>query len=162
MKTKKSHGYIVKEKRWNGFTLLEIILTMSLLSIVSVGVYSTLTPQLVHVDLAMLKVVHDVRFAQDRAMVSGRNHGFRTITSTQYEIYDTSPGNPITDPSTQSAMTISLASNYPNVAFQGIYRLEFNLLGSPVMGGGSSVGLSNGTETKSFLLTNNTGLINLP
>ncbi len=162
MKTKKHNLKVRRLKTRNGFTLLELVLIMTLLSMVSVGVYSTMTPQVVHVDSALLKVVHDIRFAQDRAMITGRNHGFRTITANQYEIYDTSPGNPTTDPSTQSAMTISLATNFPNVVFQTTYQLEFDSLGAPVTGGGTSVGLSNGTETKTFSLTNNTGLINLP
>lgn len=162
MKTKNYIQSILVGKAGNGFTLLELVLLMTLLGMVSVGVYSNMTPQLIHVDSATLKVVHDIRFAQDRAMITGRNHGFRTITSTQYEIYDTSPGSPTTDPSTQGPMTLTLTTDYPNVAFQSTYQLEFNSLGAPVIGGGTNVGLSNGTETKSFSLTNNTGLINLP
>jgi len=150
------------EAKRAGFTLLELVLIMSLIGMVSIGVYTNLEPQQIRVDAAMLKLVHDVRYAQDRAMITGRNHGFRTISTTQYEIYDTSPGNPTLDPTTQGSMTVSLASDYPNVAFPGSYQLEFNSLGSPVIGGGGSVSLSNGTETKSFSLTSNTGLINLP
>ncbi len=161
MKTKK---HIAIRFAISGFTLLELVLMMSLIGIVSVGVYSNMTPHSMnmYVDAAVLKVVHDLRFAQDRAMITGRNHGFRSYSTTQYEIYDTSAGNPITDPSTQGSMVINLNSDYPNVAFAATYQVEFNSLGAPVIGGGGSVTLGNGTESKSFSLTSNTGLINLP
>lgn len=160
MKTKKH----IANFNPSGFTLLELVLMMSLIAIVSVGVYSNISPRsmTMYVDAATLKVVHDIRFAQDRAMVTGRNHGFRSYSNNQYEIYDTSAGHPITDPSTQSDMVVSLGTDYPNVNFAANYQVEFDSLGSPVIGGGGSITLSNGTESKSFSLTSNTGLINLP
>ncbi len=145
-----------------GFTLLELVLLMSLVAIVSLGLYSNMTPTDISVDSAVLKLAHDLRFAQDRAMTTGRNHGFRTLSTTQYEIYDQSPGSPTTDPTGQGPMVINLTTDYKNVIFQGTYQIEFNSVGSPTVGGGSSIGLTNGTETKNFSVTNNTGLINLP
>lgn len=159
MKTKYQ---IINIQEQKGFTMLELTLIMLLMGIMTIGAYTMFSPQDIRVDTATLKVIHDIRFAQDRAMITGRNHGFRNTSATQYEIYDSSAGNPTTDPSTQSSMVINLNSNYPNVQFQGNYQWEFNSLGSPVLGGGSSMTLSNGTDTKTFSLTNNTGLINLP
>ncbi len=145
-----------------GFTILELVLIMSLIGIVSVGLFNATTIQTIDVEPATIKVINDIRFAQDRAMVTGRNHGFITNSTTQYTIYDSAPTTPATDPSTQASMIVNLSPTYKNVAFQNNYQIEFNSLGTPVVGSGTNISLSNGSITKQFSVTNNTGLINLP
>jgi len=145
-----------------GFTLLELVLILTMIGMVSVGLFNASTIQTVDVEPAAIKVINDIRFAQDRAMVTGRNHGFITNSTTQYTIYDSVPTTPTMDPSSQTNMVISLSPTYQNVVFQNNYQIEFNSLGTPVVGAGTNISLSNGSVTKQFLVTNNTGLINLP
>lgn len=145
-----------------GFTMLELVLILTLIGMVSVGLFNATTIQSIDVEPAALKVINDIRYAQDRAMITGRNHGFITNSTTQYTIYDSAPTTPATDPSTQSSMIVNLNPTYKDVAFQNSYQVEFNSLGAPVTGAGINIILSNGSVTKQFSVTNNTGLINLP
>ncbi|MBF0492397.1 MAG: prepilin-type N-terminal cleavage/methylation domain-containing protein [Deltaproteobacteria bacterium] len=150
----------IKNKR--GFSLLELIFTISLISILGLSVVSSSNTSDPTVQSAMLKVVSDIRFAQDRAIITGVNHGFRTISATQYEIYQLTPGNPVNDPSTSAPMQISLYQDYKNVNFARNYQVEFNSYGQPVLGGGLAVNLSKDSSSRTFTVTNNTGLIILP
>ncbi len=143
------------QRRQKGISLLELVFMMSLVSILGLSVISNSSTSDVGVQTALMKVVSNVRFAQDRAIVTGINHGFRTISSTQYEIYELNAGNPITDPSTSAPMLISLVNDFKNVSFGGSYQIEFNSFGQPIEGGGSTVTLNKDNSSRTFTVTNN-------
>lgn len=145
-----------------GFTLLELVLIVFLLSLTGVGVLISWDLSQPALHGATLKVVKDIRYAQSRAMVTGKMHGFRTLSNSQYEIYQESVGNPIKDPATGQNMQFNLSDAFGNVIFQGTYQVEFDLMGSPTLGGGSTMGLQFGALNKSFTVENNTGRLNLP
>ncbi len=145
----------------HGFTVIELVMTLALMGIIAVGALS-IDFEGPSVHAATLKVMADIRYAQDRAMTTGTVHGFRTISTTQYEIYQTAPGTPITDPSTQSPMQINLDTEFTGVSFEDVYQIEFDTLGKPTQGGGQSVSLTSGQVTKTFSVSSNTGLLDLP
>lgn len=145
-----------------GSLVIELTLLAVLLSFFSVGMLTQADDPAAKVQTALMKVSNDVRYAQHRAMVTGLNHGFRTLDGTQYEIYQQTPGNPAQDPSTLGPMQINLANDYQNVAFSAGYQVEFDSKGSPVLGGGMNIFLANGTYSRSFQITNNTGMLVLP
>ena len=149
-------------KKHSGISLLELIFTLMLVSILGLSVISNSSTADPSVQSAMTKIVSDIRYAQDRAIITGITHGFRTISSNRYEIYQTTPGNPISDPSTSAPMQVNLDNDYKGVTFSGSYQVEFNNFGQPTTGGGSSVRLSKDTSSRTFTITQNTGLVQLP
>lgn len=140
-------------------TLLEVCLALLLTGLLSMGLLLQYQEDPTNVHQALWKVGNDVRFAQHRAMVTGTKHGFRTVSSTQFEIYEGDPSNLILDPSTRQPMRVDLAGEYRDVQFHGSYQIEFDALGRPVTGAGTSVRLVGGAAAKSFSVAPNTGAL---
>ncbi len=151
-----------RKNHQSGFSAIELVMTMTLLSIFGIGMVSTMDLAPSSTQAAMLKVAEDIRYAQNRAMTTGTAHGFKTTSTTSYEIYQGSPGNPTTDPTTRTAMTVNFNNLFKGVSFQGSYQIQFDGMGKPTVGGGSSVVLQKGTSTRTFTVVANTGFINLP
>lgn len=149
-------------KKQSGFTLVELFLVMMLMGLSTAALVTQLDFSETRVHTATLKVSKDIQFAQNRAMVTGVMHGFRTVTGTQYEIYEETPGNPVQDPSTGLNMLIDLTNTYGAVNFGDVYQVEFDGLGSPTLGGGAAVTLALGEVNRTFTVEDNTGHINLP
>ncbi len=146
-----------------GMTVIEIILVILFLGLTGVGLLRNLDlSDPTAVTTARNKVAHDVRFAQHRALVTGIAHGFRTLSTTSYEIYQQTPGNAILDPLDQKPMQVSLATNFQDTSFQQTYQVEFDAFGRPTIGGGNSITLTNGTHNKNFTVTQNTGTVITP
>ena len=88
-----------KKSTLSGFSYVELMLSMILVGLCAVSVtlgYDMSSPS---AELARRKIAADIRLAQSLAMSTKLKHGFRTLSTTSYEIYQTSPGNPIKDPS---------------------------------------------------------------
>jgi len=146
-----------------GLTLIEIVLVILFLGLCGVGLIGNIDlNDPTSVTTARNKVAHDVRFAQHRALVTGIAHGFRTLSTTSYEIYQQNPGNAILDPLDQTPMQVSLATYFQDTSFQQTYQVEFDAFGRPTIGGGNSITLINGTHNKNFTVTQNTGAVITP
>jgi len=145
-----------------GSLVLELSVLMVLLGLFSVSFLLSVNPSSAAVQTALLKVTHELRYAQNRAMVTALPHGFRTLSPTRYEIYEQSPGNPTLNPSTQGPMQVDLSGDFKGVTFSGTYQIEFDSLGRPTIGAGTLYSLKNESTERSFGVTTNTGMLVLP
>lgn len=145
-----------------GSTLFELSLLILLLGLFAVGVLLNFNHSPAVAQTAMFKVANDVRYAQNLAMITGVNHGFHTLSTTRYEIYKQSTGNPVKDPTTTGPMEVDLSTQFKKAGFQESYQVEFNSMGKPVLGGGNRITLTSDNVAKSFSITNNTGMLDLP
>lgn len=114
---------------------------------------------------AAQQVLSDIQYTQSYGM----NKGGATITGVQfvaggaYTLYETAPATPIPHPLTKRTedSVITLSSSYPGITLQNTYTVEFNSLGTPTTGGGGSVTLTDGTNTRVISMTANTGEANI-
>ena len=126
-----------------GFTLIELIMVVVLISILAVSV----VPKLVDTSAFSLAggaamATADIRYTQELAM--GTN-SVKTIVFTTSNTYYTVDSRNVNLP---SKVTISSGATF-----------TFNSLGEPTAGGGSSVTLSAGAETKTITVDNYTGRV---
>lgn len=119
----------------NGFTLIEIIVVLSVLGILA-ALYTASTGNLsdVSIDTASRRLQSDLRYVQQLATNSGVNHGVVFTSGSGYTAYRGSPGTPVIDPVTRQSLTVSMAT-YQGVALNTTDRVEFDPTGTPVMGG---------------------------
>ncbi|GEM_PF-6644283 len=150
----------MKKKNQKGFTMIETILVLLLVGLTAMAVGSTYNADNFSSYSALQKVIGDIRYAQQMALVSGQAYGFRTLTNHSYEIYQGSPGTPATDPLNQAAFTVDLATNYKNSVFaSSTYQIEFGAGGAPTLGGAADYTIQAGTTSLSFHVESSTGYL---
>jgi prepilin-type N-terminal cleavage/methylation domain-containing protein len=156
-------------KRNHGFTLIELVLVISILGIVAASaIPAILDTQTVNLSTATQKLEQDLRYAQMLSTTTGDLHGFRTIapavqgdSSTTYEVYNVSSGDVIESPYHHLDMTENLDDEFPGVVFDTGYDIEFDSLGRPTTNTGTNtITLSNDSEeSREMTINSNTGLI---
>jgi prepilin-type N-terminal cleavage/methylation domain-containing protein len=149
----------MKPLNQKGFSILEIIFAIALLSLVAITVNVSFSRDNFPSYAALLRVMTDIKYAQQMATISGQTYGFRTLTNHSYEVYKGAPGTPATDPLTQSALTIDLATNYQGSTFAGTYQIEFGSGGSPNLGGGADYTIQGPGVTRIFHVEAKTGIL---
>jgi prepilin-type N-terminal cleavage/methylation domain-containing protein len=132
-------GQVVANCR--GFTLIELIMVMVLISILAVSV----VPKFMDTSAISLQggaamAVADIRYTQELAMST---HTSKTITFTTNDTYYT-----------VNSQTMNLPSR---VSISSGATFTFNSLGEPTTGGGSSVEIQAGSSTKTITVENYTG-----
>ncbi|MBI4209813.1 MAG: type II secretion system protein [Deltaproteobacteria bacterium] len=144
----------------NGFTLVELVLVIALLGLFAVGVVTmTFNFKRSHLQVAAEKVRTDIEQARSLAMTKkGTTFGvFFNDSTDQYTVYQTAVTTPVADPLTKQNL-IETFSKWSGVTLTGgNYTVEFNSLGSPTTGGGGSVQITDGTNTKTIIVTAVTG-----
>jgi MSHA pilin protein MshC len=126
-----------------GFTLVELILVIILLSVLSVSfVPKFLDTGSISVEGAAAMAAADIRYTQELAMGT---HSSKTIVFTATNTYYTVDSKNVNLP---SHVTISSGATF-----------TFNSLGEPTTGGGSSLTLSAGTDTKTITVESYTGRV---
>ena len=133
-------------------TLIEVIMVMAIIGILAAIViprFDFATSTRASVDGAAYMIASDIRYAQEFAMA---NRVSKTVTFTNgSSVYTFSPASTGMDPSGQ----LSGATIGTTVAF------TFNSLGEPTSGGGSSVTVSGGGQTRTITVVNYTGKVNV-
>ncbi len=124
-----------------GFTLVELIMVIVLISILAVSV----VPKFMDTSAISLQggaalVVADIRYTQELAMST---HTSKTITFTTNDTYYT-----------VNSQTMNLPSR---VSISSGATFTFNSLGEPTTGGGSSVEIQAGSSTKAITVESYTG-----
>jgi len=136
-----------------GMTLVEVITVLAILAILAAVVIPKLglptTTSTASVGGAAYMVASDIRYAQEFAMSNRVSKS--VIFTSDSSVYTFSPTNNL-DPSGQ------LPSG---VTTRDTYTLTFNSLGEPIAGGGGSVRVWDGLQTKTITVLNYTGKVNI-
>lgn len=144
-----------------GFTAIEGILTITIMGLLAYAVMPALD-NIPTMDLqgAVDKVKADIRYAQSLATTTSEAHGFRVIADNIYEIYDVGTDAAVNSPYTNSAMTESLATSFGATQFgANNYQIEFDAQGTPTMGGGVPIVISNTGTNRSITVSASSGFI---
>jgi prepilin-type N-terminal cleavage/methylation domain-containing protein len=152
-----------EKKPWNpwtlgplnpyGMTLVEVITVLAILAILAAVVIPKLglptTTSRASVDGAAYMVASDIRYAQEFAMSNRVSKS--VIFTSDSSVYTFSPTNNL-DPSGQ------LPSG---VTTRDTYTFTFNSLGEPIAGGGGSVRVWDGLQTRTITVLNYTGKVDI-
>jgi prepilin-type N-terminal cleavage/methylation domain-containing protein len=134
-------------------TLIEVITVLAILAILAAVVIPKLglptTTSTASVDGAAYMVASDIRYAQEFAMA---NRVSKSVNFTSgSSIYTFSPTNNL-DPSGGLPSGVILSSNY---------TITFNSLGEPTTGGGGSVTVTGGGQSRTISVVNYTGKVDI-
>lgn len=148
-----------------GFTLIELVLVLVILSIVAV----TTMPkdngsQILNTDAVTQKMVGDLRYAQNLAMTSGNGYGMRITGATSYEIYRTTDGSIAESPYDHKPMQINLVNDYPGASISESDQnldIVFNTYGQAVSGGGENIQIMGGSVSKTISISENSGFVSI-
>ncbi len=160
--------HIFKSQR--GFTLIEVVLLMTLLGILgyaAVPQATNLAP--LSLDSASRKLKTDIRYAQNMATTTGQAHGFLVTGTSTYKIYLV--GDPatvlddvtVTSPFTRAPMDEDLDIDFTGAQFSANYDVKFDANGRPTVGGGIPIVLTDSrtATTKTLNVTANSGFVSL-
>jgi prepilin-type N-terminal cleavage/methylation domain-containing protein len=139
-----------------GVTFIEMLAVMAIIGILAAVVIPRLNPtsttSKASVDGAANMVASDIRYAQEFAMA---NRVLKTVTFNAGSSVYTFSSNPVSpsdnmDPSGRLPSGVTISNNF---------TVTFNSLGEPTTGGGGSVAVSDGVQTKTISVVNYTGKV---
>ena len=169
-------GTLRNGSRYQGFTLIETVLTITLIGIMAYVVISAFSFQTTRLDLAEDKLVRDIEYAKRLALTKGSRYGiFFEPANDRYTVFVTSSATPIPDPENRSQ---NLIVNYTSGSFAGVDVVSANFGGSttltfdaqgrpidvaliPLVGIGTVV-LQGGSVTRTITVSPNTGKVTAP
>jgi prepilin-type N-terminal cleavage/methylation domain-containing protein len=141
-----------------GMTLIEVIVVMIIIGILAAIVLPKIdfggTSSRASVDGAAYMIASDIRYVQECAMANRVTKSV-VFTSGQsiYTFPATTPSTSGLDPSGRLPSGVTIATTI---------TFTFNSLGEPTAGGGSSVTVSGGGQTRTINVVNYTGKVNIP
>ncbi len=143
-----------------GFTLIEFTLIIVMMGILAISISNVLgNVGAVSLDAASWKVQADIRYAKQLAMSTNRNHGVNFTVDNGYEVYDTNVGSAVVSPQTRNDLREDFAE-FDGVDIGSDFQVEFNQIGSPIIGGGGEVELvSEHGSSKTISIIANTGAV---
>lgn len=146
-----------------GFTIMEIILVMTLMLILSSTLLTTFGVGSDELDVAAKRLREDLEYAQDMALIQGGNFGFYAPDLISYTIFETIPANPVIDPLTHAVMNTNLTQQYHIVHFANMPpRIDFDADGIPSIVGNNVITLTDGENSKVLTVNAITGLVTGP
>lgn len=143
-----------------GFTLVELVLVLLLLGILAAAAIPRVPVSPTGVDAAARKIRSDLHYARSLAMTRGRNHGIEFAGGAPYILYDQTPTNPVLDPLSRAAFSEDLR-RFGRSEVTNSLRVEFDSWGRPILGGGGSVSVSNGTFARTLNILAETGFVTM-
>jgi len=150
MKNPKSEIRIPKSK---GMTFIEVILVLVIIGTLSAILIPRLdltsTSSRASVDGAAYIVASDIRYAQEFAMANRVSKS--VIFTSGSSVYTFNPSSNL-DSSGRLPSGITISNNF---------TITFNSLGEPTTGGGGSVAVSDGVQSKTISVVNYTGKVNI-
>lgn len=151
--------YIFSKKNQSGFSLIELVIAVVLLGILAIFAIPQDSLLTMNLETAMEKVTHDVRYARELAGITNTNCGVNFVANGNYTVYQNSVATPATNPLTRQSFITDIAALFKKVSLQNTVQVEFDPAGKPVLGGGQTIQLTNGTASASLYVTPNTGFI---
>lgn len=150
------------KKSITGFTMIEIILVLVIVGILSVAVGTiVIRHERAYIEIAAQKVRADIEHARGFAMTKkGTTFGVSfDDANDRYTVYENGIATPVKDPQTKQDL-IETFSRWKGVTITGgNYVVEFNSFGAPTTGGGGSVRITDGENTKTISVTAVTGKV---
>jgi len=145
-----------------GFSLIELVSVIAIIGVLGITVI-TMTPSLdgTQLNVAAHQVLSDIHHAKQNATTTGQTSGVNFVSGGIYTAYQGSTATPLLSPLTRQDMIVLLSDSYSSVSISNNFVVEFDSLGAPSSGGGGSVTLTNGTDTRTITITVNTGKVTL-
>lgn len=145
-----------------GFTFFELILVIALLGILGIALVLFIPDyERSHLTLASKKVKGDIEMAQNLAMTNqGTTYGvvFADLQD-RYVVYENTQATPVISPLTGQQL-IEDFSDFSGVLITGgNFRVEFDKMGKPTTGGGGNVLLTDGSDTVTITVLEETGKV---
>jgi prepilin-type N-terminal cleavage/methylation domain-containing protein len=159
----------VKNREW-GFTLIELIVVIVILLILSAVIAPKITNVITgtRINTAARKIASDIRYAQSLAISAQTTYGviFNPNPTNTYSLYQNTSATIITNPFSGGLYTVQLnTGEYDGITIwgSGSSEVKFDSLGSPTLGGGSSVIISNNgaAPTRAITVAANTGKVSI-
>lgn len=153
----------------HGFTLLELIIVLIIISTLAVFVMLPFPASTINLAAQTEQVANDIRYTQSLSMTKGERYRFVKTSSTTYQIVNSS-GSPIllargsNTATLSTGITFGTLTNLPNnlIAFdsKGIPYVD---TGSPgtALSSNASIPLTTGSETKTIIITPETGRVTI-
>lgn len=138
------------------FTMLELVLVMAVIGILAFAAITRFNLSTNNLDASARVLRSNLQLAQDWAMTLGTTYGFRSVNSTSYEIYETAPGNPATNPLTNTSFVVNISP----VQFSGSPpTVPFLNTGVPNIVVDTVITMTDGGGTRTITIKKNTGLV---
>ena len=143
-------------KTQSGITLIEVILVMviiGILSAVAIPRFDIALTSRASVEGGASMIASDIRYVQESAMANRISKSVVFVSGQPlYSFPATIPSTNNLDPSGRLPTGVTTTNNF---------TVTFNSLGEPTTGGGGSVTVTNGTQTKTISIVNYTGKVNI-
>jgi prepilin-type N-terminal cleavage/methylation domain-containing protein len=146
-----------------GFSLIEMVAMLAMLAVVLGVAILTMLPNLAqsHLLAAAKQVSSDIEFAKLNATKTGVLSGVNFVNGGTYTVYQSTTATPLKSPLTQQNLVVTLSSSFPSVSISQAYIVEFDKMGKPTTGGGGTVTLSSGSNSKVISVSANTGKVTI-
>lgn len=152
----------------NGFTLIELIVVISLISILAAGVYLNWPGSTMNLAAQTRQLANDLRYTQALSMTTGQRYRLVRTSSNTYQILNSSGSAMVlmgrTTITLASGITFGSLTNLPNslVAFNGL-GAPYTDTGNPgtPLSTTATLSLTTNGETRTVSITPETGRVSV-
>jgi len=164
----------MRAKNQKGFTLVEIVLVITVLVILTTAVVVSMDITEHRAANLAQKLAADLRYAQQLANVRRVRHGIEVSSANSYRIFmdDGGSGTTVTSPMNGSPFIVNMSGDFTGITLNSTLggtppKAQFDSLGQPFDGNGAAIGagvntinlLASGAVVSTVVVAPNTGLV---